>query len=58
MTLRDTYFSPLFLVKFMVSLCKLISVLNVVPEVWFDVDGNSGDTRKIYLYMSRTCQKI
>ena len=56
MVCRDADLPPVFLVRCRLSVGKLISVLYIVPNIWFGVDGNSGATSKnsyIYMYTTR-----
>ena len=51
MSWRGSHCSSVFIVKFIVSVHKFISILFVVPKIFFGVYWNAG-TEKNNLYMS------
>ena len=58
MVCRDADLPPVFLVRCRLSVGKLISVLYIVPNIWFGVDGNAGATsRKIISTCPRLVKK-
>ena len=51
MSQHDADYLPLFLLRCVVAVRNFLSVFFVVPNIWFGVDGNSGNTNKSNLYM-------